>query len=154
MTLSEFVCLGGQGRMNVLHFRNLWFYCVYKCRTCWLFVENHQMPTEKGHFKQSQNGNKTLEKKELRLKNSFGFPVHFALIILIEKLANVPPQVCVTLKSPSGFQSVELYFQFWPEWSISNCSAAENLEENPLFWDFTIAFNAKIAFGGFILKPF
>lgn len=49
---------------NVLYFRNLWFYCVYKCRKSSLSVKNTRIPTErilKKKITTNQIGNDSLE---------------------------------------------------------------------------------------------
>lgn len=98
-------------------FRNLWFYCVYKCRKSSSVVEitnNWKRPFSN----KEKNGNKTYGLKiikggeEIWAWTTVGCAwlsvLHFVLMILIEKLCFF--KVFVTLKSPSGLQSAQLDF--------------------------------------------
>lgn len=70
---------------NVLYFRNLWFYCVYKCRKSSLAVKNTRIPTEIKLKKTTTNqiGNDSLEttRKKMKLNLNFKAQTRESLIL-------------------------------------------------------------------------
>lgn len=102
-----------------MRFRNLWFYCVYKCRK--RSVGGGNLKTENGHFERNRNG-----KEKIRIKNNNNSSLKtadmalkmFNFVLIIKSWVKVKEllKVFVTLKCASGLQSADHTFPYllWP----------------------------------------